>query len=481
MKNEETGLKDLLESSRQQLTKPFSKTRRKLLLWLNLSYLCLIPVFLISEKLSVGHYVPHPALGWIYALVLLANLVSLVYNFLRLRGWQTIRLLGLQSHINTSRRTDLIIRWVSVLSILIMSFCNMMGLGNPSNDAILTDFALGHSLIVTVAILMSRWASFAWFAIVLGLLVYVAFFQKGYSYQYNYLTPTESARYQQALSEGNPSALARQAELRANGLNPPTVSRYFDTWFVFILGSYLTAYFCMGITLDVFKVIPKVTGDIKEAIEATNRAELNRQRERSQADEQRLLLRQETLSAELKALKAQINPHFLFNTLHYFYVKSQDVDPDLAEGVLKLSEIMRYSMHDDRSRVGLDEEINYLKQFIDLHQLRNPNTLFIDFSVKGPTDQQKIPPFLLNGLIENAFKHGKMNEADHPLIIRIEATPSAIRLFTSNKKNRKKRVESNHIGLTNLNRRLALTYDKNYSFEIDQDEDFFRVQLTIKT
>jgi hypothetical protein len=446
MRTEENGLKELLENARQQLTKPFAQTRRTLLFLLNISYLGLIPIFLISEKLANGHYVPHPILGWVYALVAGANLVSALYNLMRLRSWHTIRLAGFVFRVSEAGRVDETIRWVSVVSILIMSFCNMSGLGNPSSDAIITDFALGHSLIVSSAILLNRKASFGWFLIVLGLLIYASFFQKGYSYQYNYLTPTESARYVNALEQNKPWALARQKELRQNSLNPPTVSRYFNTWFIFILSAFLTSYFCMGITLDVFKVIPGVTAEIKEAIDATSRAELDRQRERSQAEEQRLRQRQETLSAELKALKAQINPHFLYNTLNYFYMKSQDDSPELAEGVLKLADIMRYSMQDDRGRVGLDEEIMYMKQFIDLHQLRNSQKLFIDFSVKGPTNEKEIPPFLLIGLVENAFKHGKMNEPEHPLIIRIEATKSAFTLYSSNKKNRKQRVESNQIG-----------------------------------
>jgi sensor histidine kinase YesM len=74
-----------------------------------------------------------------------------------------------------------------------------------------------------------------------------------------------------------------------------------------------------------------------------------------------------------------------------------------------------------------------------------------------------------------------MNEAGDPLIIRIEATQTAINLLIANKKNRKQRVESNNIGLANLRRRLALTYDKDYSFTVDQDEDYFRVNLSIQT
>lgn len=479
MKNEENGLRGLLENARRQLTKPFARTRRTLLIWVNLSYLCLIPVFLFSEKLATGHYVPHPILGWVYALVVVTNLVSFIYNYILLRSQQAIQLFGSESRVDNARRWDVATRWISVASILIMSFCNIIGLGNPSNDAIITDFALAHSLIIAVAILIGRSASFAWFIIVMGLLFYVAFVQMGYSYKFNYLTPSEAARYEAALQQNQPAALARQAELRASGLNPPTVSRYFDIWFVFILGSYLMAYFCMGITLDVFKVIPAVTEDIKEAINANTRQEFERERERGQAEEQRLLLQRETLSAELRALKAQINPHFLYNTLNYFYMKSSELSEDLAEGVLKLADIMRYSMQDNITQVSLDEEINYMNQFIDLHQMRNSHMLFINFTVHGPTTNKKIAPFLLIGLIENAFKHGKMNESDSPLIIRIEASESSVTFSSKNRKNLKKRVESNNIGLTNLRRRLALLYDKNYSFNIDQNEEFYSCKLII--
>ena len=481
MKNEEIGLKVLLENARQQLTKPFAKTRRTLLFLLNLSYLVLTPIFLISEKFANGHYVPHPILGWVYGLVGSTNLLSAVYTLSLLRNKRTFRLFGLQVRIDNSNRLEVAIRWISIVSILFMSFCHMIGLGNPSSDAIITDFALGHSLIVLTAILLGRRPAFVWFTIVMGLLFYVSFAQKGYSYQFNYLTPTESVRYQAALQQHKPWAVARQSELRTNALNPPTVSRYFNTWFVFILIAYLTSYFFMGITLDVFKVLPTVTEGIKEAIAATNRQELERERERSQTEEQRLLLKQETLSAELKALKAQINPHFLYNTLNYFYIKSSEVSSELAEGVLKLAEIMRYSMQDDRNRVSLNEEINYMNQFIDLHQLRNSHKLFIDFTVIGPTEAKEIPPFLLIGLVENAFKHGKMNEVDCPLIIRIEASNSGITFFTSNKKNQKKRVESNNIGLSNLRQRLALTYEDNYTFEVIQDEDNYSCTLIINT
>ena len=134
-----------------------------------------------------------------------------------------------------------------------------------------------------------------------------------------------------------------------------------------------------------------MTDDIKDAIEATKVAE-----------ERRLLQQQETLTTELKALKAQVNPHFLYNTLNYFYIRSQEVDPELADSIIKLSEIMRYSMREDFNTARLSEEINYMKQFISLHQLRYP--MYMDFTVTGDVESKNIIPFLLIGLVENASR-----------------------------------------------------------------------------
>jgi two-component system LytT family sensor kinase len=481
MRSEEIGLQTLLESSRQKLTKPFARTQRTLLVMLNASYIILTPIYLIMEKLASGHFVPHPFLVFVYGSVGLANLASFLYNGLLLLGGQSLVIFGRRIPITSDKQIDILLRWASVISIMLMSICHMLGVGNPSRDAILTDFALAHSLIVLSAMLLGRQASFIWFLLVLSLLVYVSFVQYGYNHRFNYLTPTESARYESALAQRKPWALARQQELKNYSLNPPAVSRYFNTWLVFILIAFFTAYFFMSITLDVFNVIPTVTEDIKEAINASKRQELAIERERSQAEEQKLQLREQRLQAELRALKSQVNPHFLYNTLYYFFIKSSAALPDLGQSILKLSDIMRYSMQDDLNQVNLDDEINYMNHFIALHQERNNNKLFIDFTVKGITSDKMIPPFIFISLVENAFKHGKMNESAHPLVIRIETTETSILFYSSNKKNQKNRPESNNIGLTNLIRRLDLTYEKSYSFNVDQDEDQYSCYLIIHT
>lgn len=338
-------MKELLENSRQQLAKPFAKTQRRLLIFLNVTYLLLVPTFLISEKLATGRFVPHPFLGVIYLAVAATNLISALYNYLLLIDKRSVSLLGTTIQVTGSLRSDDTIRWASILSLMGMSFFHMIGFGNPSNDSILTDFALGHSLIVLAAILIGRNASFVWFVIVLGILVYVTL-RNGYSYQFNYLTPAESSKYQQALETQQPWALARKAALETNGLNPPKLSRYFNTWLVFILVAFLTAYFFNGITHDMFKIIPTVTEDIKNAIDASSRREIEQEREKNQVEEQRLLFQQEALRAELNFLKSQVNPHFLYNTLNYFYIKAYEHSEELAESIRQLSDIMRYSLKD---------------------------------------------------------------------------------------------------------------------------------------
>ncbi|RYF45410.1 MAG: histidine kinase, partial [Cytophagaceae bacterium] len=356
MNQAETQLKHLLERSRLKLTRPFSNVQRRLIYVINVTYLLLTPIYLISEKMATGLYVPDNRLWFVYGFVGLANLVSGIFAFVTLKT-NHVTILGKRldsSKLRSDSRIEQTLRWTSLVSVMCLSVVNTMGIGNPSR---------------------------------------VTFGKLGYTYRFNYLTPVESVRYEKELDQHQAWALKRQAVLRANHLNPPQASRYFNTWIIFIGVATATAYFFAGVALDLFKIIPEVTDDIKDAIEATKVAE-----------ERRLLQQQETLSTELKALKAQVNPHFLYNTLNYFYIRSQEVDPELADSIIKLSEIMRYSMREDFTTAPLSEEINYMKQFISLHQLRYP--ICMNFTVTGDVDSKTILPFILIGLVENAFKHG---------------------------------------------------------------------------
>ncbi|MBP6794812.1 MAG: histidine kinase, partial [Saprospiraceae bacterium] len=118
-------------------------------------------------------------------------------------------------------------------------------------------------------------------------------------------------------------------------------------------------------------------------------------------------LETQNMQSELKFLKTQINPHFLFNTLNSLYaltIKKSDHAPEI---VVKLSEMMRYMLYEcNERRVPLEKEVNYIQNYLDLEALRQSNLVDIDFKVKGNVTNQKIAPLVFIPFLENAFKHG---------------------------------------------------------------------------
>ncbi len=387
-----------LEAASTKLRATFKNKRVYLIIYLNLTYLVLCPIFIISEKMGSGHFVPHPLLGFVYAFVWIANCSSMVFN-LHTIGKIDVHLFKHLENTFGAEKIESYLCSASVISLMMMSFLNMSGFGNPSNDSLLTDFAFGHSLIIITIILLGRRSAVIWFLITLSTLLYISL-SRGMNYKYHFLTPDEVKIYEEKLIKKDPVALKRQAELKAEGLNPPNVSRYFNVWLVMIVQAIMVAYFFNGISRDMLKVIPEVEDDIDKAID-------------DQYEIVRLntLLLEEKTKGELHFLKAQMNPHLLYNTLSHFYAKAEDLDTDLANGILKLSEIMRYSLTDATDdKVSLEGEIEQIKNLIDLHQLRYGNKLFIDLKVDLQTKNVEIYPLLLLSFVENALKHGQLQD-----------------------------------------------------------------------
>jgi signal transduction histidine kinase/DNA-binding response OmpR family regulator len=264
-------MKKLLEVSKQQLLHPFGQARRKLVLILNATYLICLPLYLISEKLSTGKFVPAQFLWFIYGATFTANLLSLLFNI----GYT--RKVLLQGKINESiiDRMNYLSGGFSLVPILMMSAVNMLGLGNPSNDAILTDFGLGLALMIAVVIILGRSYTIVWAIVVLGALLYnVA--SRGLDYEYHYLTPSELIQYKKDLAEKKEYALKRQRELEREHLNPPRITRYFNVWLIFIVVTFLLTYFFSGITHDILKVIPAVVSNIEVVTEESKTIEIER-------------------------------------------------------------------------------------------------------------------------------------------------------------------------------------------------------------
>jgi DNA-binding CsgD family transcriptional regulator len=278
-------MKELLEESKQQLVKPLGQARRKLVIILNVAFFSLAIYFLMSEKLSTGSAVPHPSFYLVYIPGITLNFLSAVYNYLvyRHNAGRQIRSGKLWSKIvSNHKEIDLSFNWISFLPVLLLSFLVMIGYNNPSNDSILYDFAFGHSLIIGVVMILGRKAAFAWFLIVVAALFY-KINDIGWNYQYHYLTPTEAARYENALAKQESWALARKQELEKSGLNPPQASRYFNSWIVFIIISFCAAFFFSGITIDILKIVPSVINNIENAIQSSMRINMELEQKRNEA------------------------------------------------------------------------------------------------------------------------------------------------------------------------------------------------------
>jgi len=122
-------------------------------------------------------------------------------------------------------------------------------------------------------------------------------------------------------------------------------------------------------------------------------------------------LQSQTLQSELKFLKSQINPHFLFNTLNSLYALTLKKSDQAPEIVLKLSEMMRYMLYECNEReVPLSKEINYLKNYLELEKIRQGKKMEINFAMDGEVGHQKIAPLMFIPFVENSFKHGISNQ-----------------------------------------------------------------------
>ncbi|MGL4597597.1 MAG: sensor histidine kinase [Bacteroidia bacterium] len=190
----------------------------------------------------------------------------------------------------------------------------------------------------------------------------------------------------------------------------------------------------------------------------------------------------EKLSAQLSSLQSQINPHFLFNTLNSIYATTLDSSPQAADMIDKLSEMMRYTTKKSQTDfVPLEEEINYINNYIDLQSLRISAKVKLNYQVEGAYETLQIAPMLLIPFIENAFKHGINSEEKSEIDISIEINRNALDLHVANKKVYVQRDTSEHsgLGIENTKRRLELIYPSKHILNIHETADLYTVSLHI--
>jgi hypothetical protein len=187
-------------------------------------------------------------------------------------------------------------------------------------------------------------------------------------------------------------------------------------------------------------------------------------------------------NAELSFLKAQINPHFLFNTLNNIYSLAVTKNENTAESIMKLSNIMRYVTDDvTEDYVSLENEIECLRDYIDLQRLRLGKKMTVAFMVDGPVAGKKIAPLILMNFIENVFKYGLSSHEASVIEIKLSVQDDNIRFFCKNRLFEKKTPSDRAgIGVQNTRQRLQRLYPNRHFLNITTDDGFYTVQLTLQ-
>ncbi len=189
--------------------------------------------------------------------------------------------------------------------------------------------------------------------------------------------------------------------------------------------------------------------------------------------------------AQLQFLKAQINPHFLFNTLNNIYALAVIRSEKTADMVLKLSDLLRYVIYDgQQNKVLLRREVIFIKKYIELFQMRNETPRNITFEVKGNTDEFRMEPMIMIPLVENCLKHCDFETNEEAFVnINLEVKEGKLYFSTRNSKNDQdvQKDSTGGVGLENIKKRLSLKYPQAHRLSIAENEKrtIFEVKLDI--
>lgn len=211
---------------------------------------------------------------------------------------------------------------------------------------------------------------------------------------------------------------------------------------------------------------------------------LKKERENAVLKQQELKAQQEKLQYEYAFLRSQINPHFLHNTLNTLFSEALEHSQDLADNILKLSSIMRYSLEaveHDSGKVSVQKELDHLQTLIDINSLRFGKSKNILYKVEGNVSNQTVPPFSFITVVENAFKYGDLKDPGLPLTIYVTLQPNNVHFYCCNKiRTTGLQLSSSNIGISNLRKRLDVAFKDKYIIDAKKENDLYIFDLTIK-
>jgi two-component system, LytTR family, sensor kinase len=213
---------------------------------------------------------------------------------------------------------------------------------------------------------------------------------------------------------------------------------------------------------------------------------LQLQQQNHRLEQEKLILYQQKIQTEYAFLRSQINPHFLLNTLNFFYARSMAAkDESLTNGIMTLANIMKYSLQtnakEGEDMVLIRDEMRHLDNVIAINEMRFSKKVAVEYEIKGDTDGLVMPPLILLTLVENCIKHGELFDPQHPLKISLKMDEEEDRLTfsTFNKIKKGPKEEGHAIGIANTQQRLLSTYEEDYSLTLTPEGDCFNVTLTI--
>jgi two-component system LytT family sensor kinase len=201
---------------------------------------------------------------------------------------------------------------------------------------------------------------------------------------------------------------------------------------------------------------------------------------KSMREEQlRRLADQRQYIGQIDFLRAQIHPHFLFNTLNLIYSEIAELSEMAGKAVLSLTRLMRFSVESTKfEAISIHSEIEAIEEYLSLQRWRFGEKLNLEYSKSGESETFLVPPLCFISLVENAFKYGEIKD---PIQISIDIGEE-IRFYCSNSIRRDfKEHRTTSVGLKNVVRQLEMYYGENVKWEIQQDQSFFSVLITINT
>ena len=191
----------------------------------------------------------------------------------------------------------------------------------------------------------------------------------------------------------------------------------------------------------------------------------------------------EKINAELQLLKAQVHPHFLFNTLNNIYSFIINDSPAAPDAIKKLSTLLRYIIYEcNQPLVKLEKELKMIRGYIDLENIRYGENFNMSFQVRGSSGNKMISPLLLIPFLENSFKHGASQMLTHPWVnLNIVIGDDELHFNLSNSKptSTEEKIITKGLGLSNVKKRLAILYPETHSLDISDDVMSYSVSLRI--